>query len=75
MSGSADLIVETGDGVWVIDHKSDLIEDPLQAFLHYLPQLDSYAKALADEGRNAQGIAINWIRRGEMVLKRLEKDR
>ena len=72
VSGTVDLIVKTRDGVWVIDHKSDQIEDPVQAFPGYQAQLEAYAAALAVEGQTVQGIAINWIRRSEVVLKRFE---
>jgi ATP-dependent helicase/nuclease subunit A len=65
VSGTADLIVRTTDGAWIIDHKSDRVEDPLQAFLAYQPQLEAYARALAGEGSPVRGIAIHWIRRGE----------
>jgi ATP-dependent exoDNAse (exonuclease V) beta subunit len=75
ISGTADLIVQTSAGYWIIDHKSDRVEDPLQAFLTYQPQLEAYAQALATETRPVAGIAIHWIRRGEIVTKRLEKTR
>lgn len=71
VSGTVDLLVETREGVWVVDHKSDPVEDPEQAFLGYQAQLESYARALTGEGRTVLGIAIHWIRRGEVVLKRL----
>jgi ATP-dependent helicase/nuclease subunit A len=71
VSGTADLIVQTSAGAWVIDHKSDRVEDPLQAFLAYQPQLEAYAQALALQNRPVAGVAIHWIRRGELVMKRL----
>ena len=70
VSGTADLIVETPQGFWVIDHKTDQSDDPVQSFAGYQPQLASYAAALADEGKTVLGIAINWTRRGEVVLQR-----
>jgi ATP-dependent helicase/nuclease subunit A len=73
VSGTADLVVETPDGVWVIDHKSDQVVDPLVSFLGYLPQLDAYAQALEKQGRVVQGVAINWMRRGEVTLQRRER--
>jgi hypothetical protein len=71
VSGTADLIVQTADSAWIIDHKSDHVEDPMQAFLAYRPQLEAYARAFAAEGRPVQGIAIHWIRRGELVMEHL----
>ena len=54
----------------MIDHKSDQTDNPIQAFTGYRPQLGSYATALAGEGKTVLGIAINWTRRGEVVLER-----
>lgn len=70
ISGSADLVVATPVGIWIIDHKSDRVEDPLAAFLRYQPQLECYAKALAGTGCNVLGMAIHWVRRGEVTLAR-----
>jgi ATP-dependent helicase/nuclease subunit A len=71
VSGTADLIVETSEGLWVIDHKSDQIDDPEAAFINYKPQLQSYANALTNAGKQVLGTGINWIRRGEVVLSRV----
>ena len=70
VSGTADLVVETADGVWVIDHKSDQVVDPLASFVGYLPQLEAYAQALAQQGFVVLGVAVNWMRRGEVTLQR-----
>ena len=71
VSGMADLIVETPEGLWVIDHKSDQVDDPALAFGVYRAQLESYAAALSKEGNTVLGTAINWTRRGEVVLQSL----
>ena len=71
VSGTADLVVETDSGLWIIDHKSDQIEEPVAAFDGYRPQLESYAKLLQSMGHDVVGLGINWIRRGEVVLQRL----
>ncbi len=68
LSGAADLVVATDDGIWIIDHKSDQVDDPELAFNHYRPQLDAYARSLSSAGENVLGVGINWIRRGEVVL-------
>lgn len=70
VSGTADLILETDIGVWIIDHKSDQVEEPELAFNSYRPQLECYANLLRSMGHNVLGIGINWIRRGEVVLER-----
>jgi len=71
VSGTADLVVETDDGIWVIDHKSDQVDDPAMAFNSYRPQLECYAKLLRSMGHNVLGLGINWIRRGEVVFDKL----
>lgn len=71
VSGTADLVINTADGVWIIDHKSDQIDDPVTAFSHYEPQLMSYASVLRAAGATVLGLGIHWIRRGEAVLKKL----
>ncbi|MCY4264065.1 MAG: hypothetical protein OXE78_04330, partial [Gammaproteobacteria bacterium] len=69
VSGTADLILQTAKGVWIIDHKSDQIDDPEHTFIHYRPQLECYSKLLHSMGHKVLGIGINWIRRGEIVLE------
>jgi ATP-dependent exoDNAse (exonuclease V) beta subunit len=70
VSGIIDLLVETYDGYWIIDHKSDVVEDARTAFASYWPQLSAYADAVSNVngGRPVLGVGINWIRRGEVVL-------
>jgi len=69
VSGTADLIACAPDGVWVIDHKSDNIDDPADAFQKYRSQLDSYAAALAAQDMPVLGVGINWIRLGVVTLR------
>ena len=69
VSGTADLIACSPDGVWVIDHKSDKIDDPAEAFQKYRSQLDSYAAALAAQDMRVLGVGINWIRLGVVTLR------
>jgi ATP-dependent exoDNAse (exonuclease V) beta subunit len=70
VSGIIDLLVETDDGYWIIDHKSDAVEDGRASFASYWPQLSAYADAVSNVsgGRPVLGVGINWIRRGEIVL-------
>lgn len=70
VSGTADLVVHTDDGVWIIDHKSDQVDDTVMAFKKYRPQLESYAKSLASAGETVLGTGINWIRRGEVSMSK-----
>ena len=70
VSGTADLVLETEGGVWIIDHKSNQVDDPEMAFNHYRPQLECYSNLLRSMGHKVLGLGINWIRRGEVVLQR-----
>ncbi len=70
VSGEADLVIETADGTWVIDHKSDRNTDPGAAFRQYEAQLSAYARALSDEGRTVAGIGLNLIRAGQVIWRR-----
>lgn len=69
VSGTADLVLETDGGVWIIDHKSDQVDDPTMAFNNYRQQLECYSSLLQSMGHNVLGLGINWIRRGEVVLE------
>ena len=69
VSGTADLVLETEGGVWIIDHKSDQIDDPEMAFDHYRPQLECYSNLLQSMGHKVLGLGINWIQRGEVVCE------
>jgi ATP-dependent exoDNAse (exonuclease V) beta subunit len=67
ISGTIDLLVETDDGYWIVDHKSDEAEDRHERFLRYRPQLDGYARAISEGlGRNVTGVAIHWVGYGEI---------
>ena len=67
VGGTVDLLVETPDGFWIVDHKSDEPQDIEELFNHYLPQLQCYSQALT-EGMGIQvcGVAIHWACLGIM---------
>ncbi len=67
VSGSIDLLVETTDGYWIIDHKSDRVEDFTEQFIHHFPQLESYAK-YTKLNKPLLGLGVNWIRYGKLSL-------
>ncbi len=68
VTGTIDLLVETAEGFWIIDHKSDQLElSELQERAgHYYPQLAAYAVAVATlhPDKPVKGIMINWISLG-----------
>ncbi|TAK53801.1 MAG: hypothetical protein EPO25_09475 [Gammaproteobacteria bacterium] len=60
--------LEAPVGTWIIDHKSDVVNDLVAAFTLYRTQLATYAEALAATGRVVAGVALHWIRRGQVVV-------
>ncbi len=70
VSGSIDLLLETKDGYWIIDHKSDQVEDEgfTAQFIHHYPQLMAYVKYTKLD-KPILGVGINWIRYGMISLK------
>ncbi|HKZ38459.1 MAG TPA: PD-(D/E)XK nuclease family protein, partial [Chryseolinea sp.] len=70
VSGTLDLLVETADGYWILDHKSDAPDDTAARFSVYRPQLACYAevirKALPD--KPVLGTGIHWISLGAVTL-------
>ena len=71
ISGTIDLLIETDDGYWIVDHKSDETDDRHERFLRYWPQLDCYAKALVEGmGYRVVGVAIHWVGYGEIAIFR-----
>jgi ATP-dependent exoDNAse (exonuclease V) beta subunit len=67
VSGSLDLLVETDEGYWIIDHKSDRVDDFEERFVHHYPQLEAYVKCTKLD-KPLLGIGINWVRYGKISL-------
>lgn len=70
VSGTLDLLVETADGYWILDHKSDTPDDPAARFSVYRPQLACYAQVIrnAFPGKAVLGTGIHWISLGSATL-------
>jgi len=69
ISGIIDLVVETEEGFWVIDHKSDRTENREERFSSYVQQLDAYATAIKKSrpDKPVLGVGINWVSFGEVM--------
>jgi ATP-dependent exoDNAse (exonuclease V) beta subunit len=69
VSGVMDLLIETGKGFWILDHKSDETDDPVARLAVYWPQLCAYADAVrkARLEKPVLGVGVNWIGRGEVA--------
>jgi ATP-dependent helicase/nuclease subunit A len=72
VSGVVDLVIDTTEGGWIIDHKSDQLTDAAEAFARYLPQLNAYAAGLEAAGRKVAGVGVHWMRYGVVDLSRRE---
>lgn len=68
VNGTVDLVIKNNDGIVIIDHKSDLVENSTESFEKYRNQLSMYAKALEEEMGTVVSVGIHWIRNGEVVL-------
>lgn len=68
ITGSIDLLVESTDGFWIIDHKSDQLgeSDISERAAYYYPQLATYAAVVTrlQPEKPAKGILINWVSLG-----------
>ena len=73
VSGVIDLLLETAEGYWIIDHKSDRPDDTGLRFREYLPQLLCYAGVVGSlpAGKPVLGVAVHWIMLGEATLLKL----
>jgi len=65
VSGVIDLLAETGDGFWVIDHKTDTEKNSGK----YWTQIKAYAECL-DLEKPVLGLAINWTQHGTLETVR-----
>jgi ATP-dependent exoDNAse (exonuclease V) beta subunit len=73
ISGTIDLLVETSDGYWIIDHKSDETSTIEESFNHYLPQLNCYVQALSEGiSLKVKGVAIHWACRGAITSQLID---
>jgi len=73
VAGFTDLVVETEDALWIVDHKSDQVKtDELleERFNIYLPQLRCYADALAAArpDKPVKGLMLNWVSFGKISV-------
>jgi ATP-dependent exoDNAse (exonuclease V) beta subunit len=47
MNGLIDLLGRSPKGLFLLDHKSDKVEDPVASASSYFPQLSAYVEASA----------------------------
>lgn len=67
VSGSIDLLLETKEGYWIIDHKSDRVNNFEEQFAYHYPQLEAYAR-FTKLDKPLLGLGINWVRSGMISL-------
>jgi len=70
LAGSIDLLVETAEGFWIVDHKSDQSDDLAGLFAFYRPQLQCYGDAVRSllPGKEQLGIVVNWVSHGKVSV-------
>jgi ATP-dependent helicase/nuclease subunit A len=75
VSGVLDLLVESAEGYWILDHKSDIVDERDARFGVYLPQLQAYSGLVrkAFPGKPVLGVGIHWISYGAACLLPGEK--
>jgi ATP-dependent exoDNAse (exonuclease V) beta subunit len=71
ISGYIDLLIETKEGYWIIDHKTDNTDNLEARFAYYLPQLQMYADSIRQQcpDKPVLGVGVNWVRDGVVILK------
>ena len=70
MNGLIDLLGRGPKGLFLLDHKSDRVEDPMASAAAYVPQLSAYVEGLASiepDGSSAE-VGINWLSLGTIAL-------
>ena len=72
ITGFIDLLVETEQGYWILDYKTDQTSDFDARYISYKPQLELYAKVVADlnEGKDVLGIGVVWLQTGHVMLEK-----
>lgn len=70
-TGLIDLLVETPEGYWVIDHKTDRATGEDVIFDHYWSQLQAYRDALQELGHTVVGVGLNLVNEGKLLLARM----
>jgi len=68
VNGTVDLVLKTKEGLIIIDHKTDKIEDGVSSFENYKNQLAMYANALEKEMGKVASVGVHWIRTGSIVI-------
>lgn len=74
-SGRIDLLVETPQGLWIIDYKAGADvptsrDDCVQRghLEHYVPQLEAYRDMCKSQGRSVVGLGLWYVRTGSSVF-------
>lgn len=70
INGMLDVLIATGAGYWILDHKSHKPEDPDVEFNAYWGQLLAYAEGVGKlyGGQKVFGVGVHWVRDGIVTL-------
>ena len=71
VSGLVDLLVETAEGYWVLDYKSDNTSNIEERYQQYRPQLIQYVRAVGktDIKKTLLGMGIVWLKNGRILIE------
>ncbi|MFH1531025.1 MAG: PD-(D/E)XK nuclease family protein, partial [Pseudomonadota bacterium] len=74
-NGTVDVLVETPDGFWILDHKTDTIYRTLEEHLReHVPQLEAYRTMVENAtGKLVLGVGIHWVRKGYCSLMEMDR--
>jgi hypothetical protein len=72
VAGIVDLLIEQDEGYWIIDHKSDQVENLADAFSVHVPQLMAYKKIIDGyQDKPVLGVGIHWVRKGQVSMVKM----
>jgi len=71
ITGFIDLLVETKEGYWILDYKSDRTKDIETRYQEYKPQLELYAEMVGylNRGKVVLGVGIVWMHSGFVMME------
>ena len=66
VSGIIDLLIESEDGYWIIDHKTHRPDNHEKNFWDYWPQLQAYCDGVekSSDTKKVLGAGVNWVSNG-----------
>ena len=72
VSGIIDLLIESEDGYWIIDHKTHVPDDIDKEFWDYWPQLHAYCDGVdrISGKKRVIGVGVSWVAKSIISLNK-----